>query len=307
MLPAVIWAGAWALHQAGVALTIGGPIGGLLLTYGASLASVAWRNRKLVPPRRHRGERVQGREDQGRAARVAVQLLLVVAALLVLAVGWLLGALGGMAVVGLQELTTAPVITLLRPARRRDLPGHVQRRDDAEPAPVLPGPAGHGVRRPAGPACPDGQTVARPYEPAERTSLSAYGLLPPGTTFPHVVFAASATPGREAHGARGPPISDLLRALGGRPRRRLRERGVAGGSWLRPGCRRDLTVQGAVALSGAAIAASIGGQRTAWYETLFVVTGLAAGRVDADPAVPGPPRTPRPGRGPSRGCRGTGG
>jgi hypothetical protein len=44
-----------------------------------------------------------------------------------------------------------------------------------------------------------------------------------------------------------------------------------------PRLQRDLTVQGAVALSGAAIAASIGSQRASWYETLFVVTGLRLG------------------------------
>ena len=73
-----------------------------------------------------------------------------------------------------------------------------------------------------------------------------------------------------------------------------------------PRLRRDLTVQGAVALSGAAIAASVGGQGTKWYETLFVVSGLRLGAWMPNPAyvipacsgprpwhVPGLPRARR--------------
>jgi hypothetical protein len=73
-----------------------------------------------------------------------------------------------------------------------------------------------------------------------------------------------------------------------------------------PRLRRDLTVQGAVALSGAAIAASVGGQGTKWYQTLFVVTGLRLGAWMPNPAyliptcsgprpwhVPGLPRARR--------------
>ena len=43
-------------------------------------------------------------------------------------------------------------------------------------------------------------------------------------------------------------------------------------------------MQGAVALSGAAIAASVGSQNTKWYETLFAVTGVRLGAWMPNPA-----------------------
>jgi hypothetical protein len=275
VLPALIWAASWALHQTGGVLAVGGPIGGLLLTYGASVAALGWRNRK-----RFTGG---GGTDPGSGGKKAkavprgiLQLLLVAAALLVLAAGWLL-VLGGMAIVGLQDLPPATLIALgllfavvvflgvfsdettlsLHPFYRARLASAFAVRR---------------VRRRA-----DGQTVARPYAPEERTSLHTYGKLPPETPFPHVVFAASATLGekRTAPGAHRISYTFCGHWIGGPDVGYVSAKSLYALAPAR--IQRDLTVQGAVALSGAAIAASIGGQRTAWYETLFVVTGLRLG------------------------------
>lgn len=95
--------------------------------------------------------------------------------------------------------------------------------------------------------------------------------------FPHVIFAASATLGQDrtppgknrvsytfcANWVGGPDIGYVKTA-------RLEE-------LVPPRLARDLTVQGAVALSGAAIAASLGGQASSWYETLFVISGARLG------------------------------
>jgi len=281
VLPTVMWAASWALYQSGGALTIGGPIGGVLLTYVASVASVAWRNRKLVGGRK--------KDDQGSpprtkaAPRGVVQLLLVVAALLVLAVGWLL-VLGGMALVGLGVLTPPTQITLVALllvvlflggfSDETTLSLHPFYRTRLATA--------FAVRRVR--SSTSGQVVARPYQADERTALSEYGLLPGETPFPHVVFAASATLGekRTAPGSHRTSYTFCGHWVGGP------DVGYVSAEALQklapPRMQRDLTVQGAVALSGAAIAASIGGQRTAWYETLFVVTGLRLGAWMPNPA-----------------------
>jgi hypothetical protein len=271
-----VWLSSWLLHQTGGTAHIASPVGGVLLAYGTSVASVAWRNRKLVT------DKSTGLSIPKSAPRGIVQLALVVATLVVLSAGWLLLA-GGTATVGLRPLSRQSVVLLLVLAAVVVFLGGFSDETTLSLHPfyrsrVASAFAVRRVRR------ADGQTVARPFAAEERTVLSDYGALPAGTRFPHVVFAASATVGekRTAPGAQRISYTFCSDWVGGP------DLGYVDTARLEalapPRLQRDLTVQGAVALSGAAIAASIGGQRTAWYETLFVVTGLRLGAWMPNPA-----------------------
>jgi hypothetical protein len=269
VVPAVIWASAVLLHQLGGTAKIASPIGGLLLAYGASIASVAWRHRKLVT------DKATGLKMPTSAPRGALQLILVVVTLIVLALGWLL-LFGASATVGLRPLSGQTWILLGVIALVVLFLGGVSDETTLSLHPFYRGRlatafAVRRVRR------EDGETVARPYPPDERTALSEYGRLQRRSGFPHVIFAAAATMGekRAAPGGQRTSYTFCSHWVGGP------DLGYVRAGRLRqlapPRLQRDLTVQGAVALSGAAIAASVGGQRTAWYETLFVVTGLRLG------------------------------
>lgn len=275
-LPALIWFSAWLLHGSGGAARIASPIGGVLLTYVASLASVAWKHRKLITDK-------SGTAVPKAGPRGVVQLVLVVLALVVLALSWLL-LLGGMATVGLRPLSTGTVLVLGVVAALVLFLGALSDETTLSLHPFYRGrlASAFAVRRIYREA--DGETVARPYAADERTVLSAYGTVRRATEFPHVIFAASATVGEKRTAPGGHRVSYTFCSdwVGGP------ELGYVDSGTLEalapPRLRRDLTVQGAVALSGAAIAASIGGQRTAWYETLFVVTGLRLGAWMPNPA-----------------------
>lgn len=276
VVPTLVWLSSWLLQQTGGAAHVASPVGGVLLAYGASVASVAWRNRKLVT------DKSTGLTVPKNAPRGIVQLILVVATLVVLSAGWLL-LLGSTATVGLRPLTAQDVVLLAVLAAVVIFLGGLTDETTLSLHPfyrsrVASAFAVRRVRR------ADGQTVARPYAPEERTVLSEYGALPPGTPFPHVVFAASATVGerRTAPGAHRVSYTFCSDWVGGPDLGYLATSRMQ--ALASPRLQRDLTVQGAVALSGAAIAASIGGQRTAWYETLFVVTGLRLGAWMPNPA-----------------------
>ncbi|HEV7212675.1 MAG TPA: hypothetical protein VGN47_13290 [Blastococcus sp.] len=276
VVPTVVWLSGWLLHQTGGSVHVAGPVAGVLLAYGASIASVAWRHRKLVT------DKSSGLTVAKAAPRGAVQLILVVVTLVVLSAGWLL-LVGSMATVGLRPLTAATRVTLGVLAAVVVFLGGLSDETTLSLHPfyrarLASAFAVRRVRR------ADGQTVARAYAPEERTVLSEYGALAKTTAFPHVVFAASATVGekRTAPGAHRVTYTFCSDWVGGPDLGYLAtERMVA---LAPPRLQRDLTVQGAVALSGAAIAASIGGERTAWYETLLVVTGVRLGAWMPNPA-----------------------
>jgi hypothetical protein len=275
-VPALMWISTKTLAKH-TAVQVGGPIGGVVLAYGASLASLAWRHRTLVT------DKGTGQKALKAAPRGFVQLALVVLALAVLAAGWLL-LFGGVASKTLQLAHLTPTLTItlavllavvfflgvlsdettlsLHPFYRRRLA------------------TAFAVRR----VHQDGRTTARAYAPEERTTLSTYGQLPAQTAFPHVIFAASATLGgkRTAPGNHRVSYTFCSHWVGGPDVGYVRTHRL---EELAPArLERDLTVQAAVALSGAAIAASIGSQRTAWYETLFVVSGIRLGAWMPNPA-----------------------
>ena len=127
-----------------------------------------------------------------------------------------------------------------------------------------------------------GGVTTKAYGPDERITLSTYRRGRPATraASPEVIFAASARRGRSARtlGARGrrpietaspapsAAVSSAAPRSGPRPN-------VGPDPGSSPRLRRGLTVQGAVALNSAALAASVDTQNTKWHETLFAVTG----------------------------------
>lgn len=273
LVPALVWVASKVTPTGGV-VQVAGPIGSVLLTYIASLASVAWRHRTLVTD-------ATGNKTLNAAPRGAVQLLLVVAALVLLAAGWLL-LFGGLATVGLRGPSTGSWVTLAALLAVVIFLGGISDETTLSLHPFYRRrlASAFAVRRVKVP----GGIEARAYAPDERSTLSSYGALPSTKDFPHVIFAASATLG----GQRTPPGANRVSYtfcsdwVGGPDVGFVRTERLE--TLVSSRLRRDLTVQGAVALSGAAIAASIGGQGTKWYETLFVVTGLRLGAWMPNPA-----------------------
>lgn len=133
-----------------------------------------------------------------------------------------------------------------------------------------------------------GVDVAVAYDPETRTSLSKYGRRPVDgerkATFPQVIFAASATIG----GARTPAGNNRVSYtfsgdwIGGPEVGYVRAEALERISPKH--IERDLTVQGAVAISGGAISASGGGQGSPWYGTLFALSGVRLGAWLPNPA-----------------------
>ncbi|MFI5979063.1 hypothetical protein [Streptomyces sp. NPDC051452] len=264
VLPALEWVTArlWTFHAPATAVT-GGSVG--LLTYLTVLVSTTWRRietteRAVAPVKRSR---------LVRAVPVITKYLLVWVVLLVVAVAsllvlgaaihvgrtWPVAAQIGLPVVlGVVALSLDQTWTSLHPFYRARLATAfaVRRRTD-----------------------PDGEQLAVPYDFDESTPLACYGRRRPG--FPQVVFAAAANlsgddrtpPGRHAVSftlsydyVGGPDVgyarTDVL--------------------WDRAGpvIRKDLTVEAAVAVSGAAFASAMGRQARA-FQTLFALSNARLG------------------------------
>jgi hypothetical protein len=276
VLPGLIWFSSWLLHHTRGSLHVASPIAAVLLTYIASLASLTWRKRSMLTTKSPAGA------VPSAAPRSPVQILLVLAALAVLIFGWLL-VLGGMGTVGLSNhLDRATLLTVLGLLAALVLLGGLTDETTLSLHPFYRRrlASAFAVRR----LQEDGQAMAQPYPPSERTTLSEYAVMQRPAKFPHIIFAASATlgenktpPGRDRvsytfcqHWVGGPDVGYVKTAT-------LEH-------LVPPRLARDLTVQGAVALSGAAIAASMGGQASTWYEELFVVTGVRLGAWMPNPA-----------------------
>ena len=271
-LPALIWLCSAILHHTPAPVSVGSPIGAVLLTYLAGLASVAWRKRSLLKPK---GKPKSAKPGAG-APRGFMQVLLVIAALLVLSVGWLL-IFGGIATVGLEPHLGGSTIAILLAITVLVLfLGGLTDETTLSLHPFYRArlASAFAVRRIR---TPDGQTVAQAYPPAERTVLSRYGRTATPTAFPHIVFAASATIGQQSTAPGDDRVSYTMCAdwIGGPDVGYVRT-----GTLERiasPRLRRDLTVQAAVAISGAAIASSVSGQGSKWHEPLLAISGLRLG------------------------------
>ena len=129
----------------------------------------------------------------------------------------------------------------------------------------------------------DGQTVAEGYDYSEVTTLSKYGARPEvdgkPQDFPEVIFAATANlTGEERAPLNGVPYTFSAKWVGGPDIGYVGTRGLEQQLHRQraTNVERDLTVQAAVAISGAAIASAMG-RASRWYGTLLAVTGVRLG------------------------------
>ena len=273
-----MWLSGWLLHQTGGSVHVAGPIAGVLLAYGASIASVAWRHRKLVT------DKNSGLTVAKAAPRGVVQLILVVVTLVVLSAGWLL-LVGSMTTVGLRPLTTATVVTLAVLAAVVVFLGGLSDETTLSLHPfyrarVASAFAVRRVRR------ADGQTVARAYAPEERTVLSEYGALAEDDGVPARRVRGVGHGGGEADGARRPPRSPTRSAPTGSAARTSAMSGHRphGGRWRRRGCSATSPSRAPSRSAARRSRPRSAVQRTAWYETLLVVTGVRLGAWMPNPA-----------------------
>lgn len=273
VVPSLAWASSWLLSRTDLAVDVGASVGAVVLTYLSAVSAMAWRHRARL---RRRFGFLRRRDGSAPAAAVPdglLQRLLVILTTGVLALLWLLLLGAAVMTEGRAEALWTAAATLVLVVVLGGLfdvtslslhPFYRERLARAFAMRV--------VRRHS-----DGQVVAVPYDPGESTTLSAYGVVAEGVRFPEVVFAAAANlkgehrtpPGlgavsftMSAKWTGGPDVGwvrtdDLERVVGSR-------------------IRRDLTVQGAVALSGAAFASAMG-RLSRWFQVLLAVSGARLG------------------------------
>ena len=269
---------------------VGGSVSTVLLTYLASIASIGWRKRTTIQ-NVTTGAKGAGAKQKAAVPNGLLQLLLVIVSVGALCLSWLM--LLGVATVGTaRDLVTdnpAPsiatgILTLvivlvvgglfdetslsLHPFYRRRLASAFASRTV-----TLPGPA----ETPTG-TKPEPTLVSVPYHPRELTPLSRYARPAQSVGhFPEFIFAAAANlTGQD----RTPPglnaVSFTMSAnwVGGPDVGWVRTQTLEERSPAR--IRRDVTVQAAVAISGAAIASAMG-RFSAWYQIVLAVSGARLG------------------------------
>ncbi|WP_194825038.1 patatin-like phospholipase family protein [Nocardia sp. XZ_19_231] len=260
---------------------VGGAAAIVVLNYIAALAAMGWRNKGWVGAQLSR----IGSSGKPRAAarkaipRGVVQHLLVVITLLVLLLAWLV-TLGGVAAdtfesfvgrgsirgpmlasagagVAMLVLACSDVTSLsLHPFYRRRLA------------------CAFAIRRVKD---KNGSLVAEAYPPDEPTTLPRYGRIPDGDAGPRFVFAAAATMSGADRPAPGlSTVSYTMSAdhIGGPDLGWMNTNELHDAATER--IKRDLTVQAAVAISGAAFASAMG-RMSAGYQTLLAVSGARLG------------------------------
>ncbi len=265
-VPAIIFGAAYLLSHFGTTKTaLGSSIGTVLLTYAATLGALGRRG-QVVKTTKGLFSRKSG---VGRAVPSgALRLLLAIVTLAVLAGAWLL-LYGGFAAVADEHDTVwvASIVLVvlvvlglvldqtelsLHPFYRERLAGAFDARR---------------IKR------PDGYLAAQGYGFAELTKLSTYGRRPEG--FPEVIFAAAANlTGEQRAPLSAASFTMTSEWLGGPDVGYMRtdeiERAVRGQM------ERDLTVEAAVAVSGAAVASAMG-RASRWYGTLLALSGVRLG------------------------------
>jgi hypothetical protein len=270
VLPALLWASSWVTWPLGLGPLRTGTVSSLslIVTYLGAVVATFWRNRTTIAKT---AGTVTGPGKKGPVNQVLpnsmIQLIIMWICLLFLILvalllcGWvatsrLAGSWWALAPVGVLAVLVVVVdqgSLSLHPFYRRRLA------------------SAFAVRR----AERDGADVAEPYRYDEMTPLSTYGL--PREGFPAVTFAATANitgqdrtpPGRSAapfmlaHDYLGGPVTgwvrtDLLQGIAGRH------------------LSRDLTVEAAVAISGAAFASAMG-SASRFYEVFLAISNARLG------------------------------
>ncbi|HJQ48042.1 MAG TPA: hypothetical protein VJ870_17240 [Amycolatopsis sp.] len=270
VLPVLVWLAYKLLSATNPGVRIGGSLGTILLTYVSSLASILWRKRTLLG---------KTTETGGITAAIPgglLQRILVIATTAILVIAWLLlfvlmiGARGD-ATAWWTALGTGVVLFVLGGLfDETSLSLHPFYRERLART--------FAVRRVAR----GGDEIAVPYPAAERTALATYGKAVDG--FPQVIFSATAN--LTGEGRTPPGLGAVSFTM---------SRDWVGGpdiGWVRTASlqeavprrfQRDLTVQGAVAISGAAFASAMG-RAARWFQVLLAVSGARLGAWLPNPA-----------------------
>ena len=268
-IPSLVFGASWLLSLRGASgPAIGGPVGTVLLTYVATLASIL-RRKEITTAASGIFGRKKG-SVVGAVPNGALQLALVVITLFVLALSWLL-LLGGMAAVADQRdawvtalviLVVLVVAGLVLDQTSLSLHPYYRRR-------LAKAFAVRRLRR------GDGNIVAEGYPYSEFTTLSRYGKRRPG--FPEVIFAGTANlTGQQRTPVNGVPYVMSADWVGGPDLGYIRTGDLEAAMGANSRVTRDLTVQASVAISGAAFASAMGNSGR-WYQTLLAVTGMRLG------------------------------
>jgi len=279
VLPGLVWlsgeAVRWFARAGGPTTPAGGAVSTVLLAYLGTLTGVLWRQRVFLSSGigRIRGW-LTGTGGGGRQAvpRGLLQRLVVwaaflgIAAALLILLGWVTGTsrswpwwvpVGTYGLFGFAVLFLDQTWLSLHPFYRRRLA------------------TAFAVRRATSAG---GRVVAAPYDfDAERTTLSRYARRPDGGRFPKVIFAAAAN---LSGPDRTPPGRSAVSFT-------LADDWVGGPDvgWMATGAlqaavsghlERDLTVQAAVAISGAAFASAMGRQSRS-YQAFFALSNARLG------------------------------
>jgi hypothetical protein len=283
IIPAIAWASAratWQVAQGSpLRAVVGGAVGSSVITYIGTLVAILWRRRQKLggAGKLYRQIRSAVQPLEREVATGIVPILTVWAVLIVLAIMYAL-LLGLVIVTGQSwdaRLQVGLLVALVLIAAFVDqtwLSLHPFYRRRLASA--------FAVRREQG---DDGHVVARPYNfVGERTTLSCYGRRRPG--FPQVIFAAAAALSgneRTPPGRRAVSFTFSSDYVGGPDVGWVRTAGLEHA--VSANLRSDVTVQTAMAVSGAAFASAMGRQARA-YQTLLALSNARLGTWLPNPA-----------------------
>ncbi len=280
-IPILLWATRWLGERISVPVGVGTSVGGVVLSYVASLAALLWRKRTQITA-------VLGSGGGGKPSKAAavprglLQLLLVIAALGVLCALWLLlfGAAALAEVSAIADGASSASVTLaVALVLLVVVLGAVFDESSLSLHPFYRGRLASAFATRRVQLAEGAPPVAVPYDPHEGTSLSRYAVTAPddGKPYPEVIFAAAANLTGEHRTPSGlTAVSFVMSAswCGGPDVGWVHTPVLEQVSTKR--LRRDLTVQAAVAISGAAFASAMG-RFARWYQLLLAVTGARLG------------------------------
>jgi hypothetical protein len=283
VIPSLAWLTTWIYVQlgAGKGINIGGPVVTVGLSYVAALAAFLWKHRASIKIDSGDGDSGKGGSKSITALvpKSLLQLLYVMAVVSLLSLVWLF-VLGVAVTVGGSVATDFPHLDWTTWVALGVIFGGWLFVGGVVDETALSLHPFYRARLASAFAFRLGGDKATPYPPAERTRLDTYGRIAPladHTRPPQFVFACAANladDSRTAPGLRA--VSYVLTAdhIGGPDVGWIKTKTAIDA--CPPHLRKDLTVQSAVAISGAAIASAMG-RASAWYETLLAVTGARLG------------------------------